>query len=157
MRIIRAADVDDIPGLCDMAEEFHKESPVYAGIAFVREDMKDVLKRMITEPRLHCVFIACRDGKMLGMIGGNLGPMMFNLAELYSVDIGFYVKPEERKTGTIQMLIEAYEDWAARNGVPHDRIKLSQSSGINAAAVDALLKGMGYTDAGTIYRKSSRR
>lgn len=50
-----------------------------------------------------------------GMIAGRVVPFLFG-PQLVAAEIGWWVEPEHRKSGTGKVLIKAFEDWAEDQG-----------------------------------------
>jgi len=62
------------------------------------------------------VWLAIEDGEAVGMIGGMVYPMYFNQNHLHAQEFFWWVKPERRNSRAGLRLIDAFEQWAIKQG-----------------------------------------
>lgn len=70
--------------------------------------------RFLMEQPTGCLFVAEKDGQLVGMTGGMLTPFYFNLGHLTGQELFWWVEPEHRGVGS--GLFDALEAWAEAAG-----------------------------------------
>lgn len=103
--MIRAATVDDIPGLLDMGAKFAERADLATHVGYDAESMAATFAAMIERDEF-CLFIGgC------GAIGGMVAPHPFNHAQPIADELFWWSEGREGLR-----LLEAYEEWAASHG-----------------------------------------
>lgn len=90
-------------------------------------------------------FIAIKENKIVGFLGGIKGPYFFSTKMRVS-DIGFYVIPECRGSRAAIKLLAQLEDWAKENNVVD--IYLGQTSAIDMERTKKFYNRLGYATVG---------
>lgn len=144
---IRPATFTDLDALIAMGQALHDESPRYQGMAFNPAKLRvlfDRLQGSILAP-VGCVFVAERDGEIVGMTVGLIVDRWFS-DERFLTDLTLYVKPEHRRGTTFMRLVRALEGWARAEGIAD--LALGVSTEIHAARTVEAYEAMGYRLAG---------
>lgn len=144
---IRPATVDDLDSLIEMGRALHDESPRYQGMAFSAQKLRALFERLqgsVLTP-LGCVFVAERDGAVVGMTVGLIVDRWFS-DERFLTDLTLYVKPEHRNGTTFMRLVRALEGWARDEGITD--LAFGVSTEIHAQRTVEAYEAMGYRLAG---------
>lgn len=111
--MIRPATPEDIPAIVAMGEKFHAEAG-WADIAEYRpDDCARSIAAMIEGSGI--VLVAEREGQVVGMAGGVVGPLYFNAGHVTGQELFLYMTPGLRD-GTGARLLAGLEDEARRRG-----------------------------------------
>lgn len=142
--MIRAARVDDLPALCDMARAMVAEAPEFAGLEVTDAGVRSTLEGWL---RLDGTFVSVAgDGSLAGVAIGWVAPFWFATRAQEAGELAIYVRPEHRGGNHMKRLVAALEAWAREKGA--ERITLGVSTGRKTEAVAKLYERMGYRRAG---------
>lgn len=145
---IRPARRTDIPDIVRLGFDLWASSPAYRGIPYETPTLTRSLEWLIEGGG---VFLADRDGEVVGYILGFLVPFFFSSA-VESGEMSVYVAPEARSMRVFRRLVKAYEDWASAAGAR--RIGVGVTCGLAGdAAVVAAYERMGYERCGVSLTK----
>jgi GNAT superfamily N-acetyltransferase len=121
-----------------LAKEFHAES-IYRDVPFSEEKVAALTNSPF------CMLSFC-DGNCVGVFVGSIEEYYFS-DECAAQDIAFFVSKDARGSIAAVELINAYEEWAIKQGVRH--IHLEQGTAINIEKTDRFFKSIGYTPIGS--------
>ena len=146
--MIRAATLEDIPRIADLAEEMHPEGD-YRDVPFCREMYEDFLAIALPQD-IYCLFLYEKEGEIVGAIMGSVFCYLFSPL-LQAADMGFFVKKEHRGGLAAPRLVEAYEKWAATKNALKVRLDVSTAD----TKAGAFYERMGYSFVGGNYSKNT--
>lgn len=112
--IVRRATVEDLPEYVVLGRRFHAASPVSTAIPFDPEGFGIFYLNALQNPDAG-LWLAERDGKMIGVAGALLYPMYFSPSHLVAQELWWWLEPEARGSGAGKMMYEAIEAWALEN------------------------------------------
>jgi RimJ/RimL family protein N-acetyltransferase len=142
---VRRATVADIEALVELARELHAEAPTYRDEPFEPVVLQRWLLQRIGSTMLvddNAVFVAVRDGAILGVLIGMVVPRWFNRLRI-AAELTLYVKPEYRGGRTLPALVRAFKAWAKEQGAT--KATLGISTGIQAERTVRAYARMGFT------------
>jgi len=105
---------------------------------------KEQIRLMTTMPNF-VVFLAEKDGKLIGFIAGMVQRYFFSLRERVT-DMGFYVLPDHRGTSAAIRLIGALENWTKEMNV--DDLYIGQTTAVNIEKTQRFYAHLGYKTVG---------
>lgn len=105
--MIRKAALSDIPTIVELGKEFHAEAGWGDICEYSEEDTAKTLTFMVNDDN-GILFVADRDGEIVGMAGGLAHPVYFNHAHKSGQELFWWLKPGLRD-GTGRLLLEAME------------------------------------------------
>lgn len=147
--VLRRYRVEDIPNMVDQTEMFCKTHPFYKRVPFKREKLTWLLNNNLTN-MLFCCFVVFDVDEIIGGMAAMLtGYGMSD--KLFSEDIFFFIKPEYRNGRALDMLLEAYIEWAKDRKVFD--VRASYTGGKNDEAMDRIMKKHGLERFGTLYSR----
>jgi len=146
--MIRAATLEDIPKITDLAEEMHPEGD-YKNVPFCREMYENFLSIALPQDQ-YCLFLCEKDGEIIGAIMGSVFCYLFSPL-IQAADMGFFVKKEHRGSLVAPKLVGAYEQWAATKGAVKTRLDVSTGD----TKAGAFYERLGYTCVGGKYSKDT--
>lgn len=146
--MIRAATLEDIPKIVDLAEEMHPEGD-YKNVPFCRETYENFLKNTLPQ-HTYCLFLYEKHGEIVGALMGAVFCYMFSPL-IQAADMGFFVKKEHRGSLVAPKLVGAYEQWAATKGAVKTRLDVSTGD----TKAGAFYERLGYTCVGGKYSKDT--
>ncbi len=112
--MIRAAVLDDVPALLDMAVQFHASSGYSRFISLDKQVVQYLLRSLIEMPT-GAVFVAeSFGGELSGAILGMIVPH-FIAGQQVATELGWWVDPGSRGL-TGPRLLERFEKWAKDSG-----------------------------------------
>lgn len=110
---VELARIDDIPALIPLLREFgvhvSQKYPIYPTSDEVAER---ILLGLLSA---HPVFVARREGEVIGSIAGLLTPHLFNPAIEVLTEIFWWVKPACRGSRAGLLLLEALTSWGRQH------------------------------------------
>jgi GNAT superfamily N-acetyltransferase len=155
MAKIRAATLEDVPAIVEMAKRFYPESPypaIYgdmpkeqaAGLAIVA--MQGMAEQGIVPG---VMLVAELDGQLVGMLCAHIDPATFTPAVI-AAELVWWVEPEHRGGMTAVRLLRAGEaDAKARGATVFNMAALATSPD----EARQILQRLGYAPTHTIYTK----
>jgi len=150
--MIRAATLEDIPRIADLAEIMHPEGD-YKNVPFCREMYEDFLKIAIPQDQ-YCLFLYEKEGEIVGAIMGSVFCYLFSPL-IQAADMGFFVKQEHRGSRAAPTLEAAYHEWAVERGkaAGQNFIKVRLDVSTAHTKAGAFYERLGYTCVGGNYSK----
>lgn len=139
--MIRPATDQDIPRLVELAFMMHRESPNYRDIPFDAEKFDETLRLLIGGAGV--VFVAEKDGVVVGAVGGAVAEFFFS-RERYASDIGLFVDPAHRHGILAMKLVIAFKRWAEYIGVKEVRMGITTGIHVEDTARLYMAAGMDY-------------
>lgn len=115
---IDVAGHDDIPALLDMSERFFEAAKLDRFGPFDRGAMGIVLGQCVRDSDKE-VFIARRDGKIVGLLCMVLVPFFLAPSCVFAQNLCWWVEPEARGNGLGGKLTKAGEDWGRAHGAKY--------------------------------------
>jgi hypothetical protein len=149
--IVRRAVPADVPALVEMVRALLLESRL-SFLPFSEQKVKSVFERLIDANDTCCLFVADREGALIGFVGGKMTYYVF-CDEYFAMDQGLYVSPECRGGSAAYRLVAAYHKWARSGGARE--VCIAVSTGVKIEATDRLLKGVGMDFVGGVYKLST--
>lgn len=142
MSKVRRGTLEDIEGIVDFLEEYHKTSN-FSDVKFNRLHTASVLEFYAGRLPDHAMWVSENaDKKIDGLFAGSLEPYAFNQEKRYGTDLWFIAGK-----GTGGYLVNRFKRWCKDRGV--SRIILAVSSGDYNA--DKLLEALGFIKTGGMY------
>lgn len=156
--MIRPMTADDIPAIVALGRAMHAESPRYRRMNFNPDKVASRVRGMVTGTLTTAApggaFVAIKDGKIIGMIGGFVAETFFGDDKVAS-DYAFYITPSERRKGRAAVeLVRAFERWADAQGVVD--IVPGVSTMIETQSTRRLFEKLGYEHYGEMMIKRVR-
>lgn len=148
--MIRTATIDDIPQIVELGVRLHAESS-YSHISFDKEKVAGLMKMLIE--KIGVVFVADRDGEIMGGIAGAVTEEWFSREKL-AFDYSFFIAPEHRGGMTAIRLMAAFEEWGKSLGAK--RISMGITTGIHVDATAKMYQSLGFAYAGPLFSKELR-
>ncbi len=136
---------EDLQALISMGAEMHGASS-FAAMDFDARHFGMFLVDLIAGPQ-HVVFLAEVDGEVVGAVLASAVPAMIS-PQLVACEHAIFVRPEHRRTGAAQALIEAYLGWAREMGVK--RVNAGNSAGMDDSRYVRLMQHHGFEKAGSL-------
>ena len=112
--MIRRATLDDVPEIARLGELFHAEAGWGDIVEYSIPDTEKTLAHLV-ESDDGILFVADRDGEIVGMCGGLAHPVYFNHSCKGGQELFWWMRPGLRD-GTGWLLLEAMENEARRIG-----------------------------------------
>lgn len=147
--MIKAAGIDDVDGVVELARRMHGES-IYRSIGFNAEKFAGVIREHIDTG---CVFVAHRSEVLIGALVGGVCEHLFS-NELFGYELGVFVTPECRGGTTAIRLLKAFELWCVEMGAVN--IDMGITTGIHTENTGKLYQKLGFIECGKHYRKEIR-
>lgn len=145
--MIRVATLEDVPSLVELGKLLHDTSS-YSALGYDPEKVERQVQALINGAG--GVFVADRDSKVIGFIGGALTEHWFS-GDKVAFDYSFFVHPHYRHGVIAVRLIRAFETWAVNNGAR--QIRMGVTTAINIEGTSRLFKAMGFDEAGALFSK----
>lgn len=143
--MIRGAQLSDVPAIVDIGAVLHCTS-TYRDIPFNRAKVAALMQSLINGAGV--VFVAERDGKVVGGIAGGVAPHWFS-DELQGYEYTLVVLPESRHGLISTKLVLAMKAWWRLKGAK--RYRMGITTGINVDATARFYRHLGMNDAGQIF------
>lgn len=112
--MIRPASLDDCEVIVDLGEGFFTEAGWQDIADYVREDCLRSLQFLATD-ETGILLVAEEDGEIVGMAGGLVSPLYFNLSHKTGQELFWWIKPGQRGAAGLR-LIDALEQSARARG-----------------------------------------
>ena len=101
----------DLDEYLDMSETFHKNSPIKQQAPFNRQNCADFL--LSNADNKDIVLLSCKENdKLIGITGGLLFPLYFNLDYKVVQELWWWVEEDKRGSDCGKLLYNALESWA---------------------------------------------
>lgn len=146
---VRHATADDIPRIIEMGAPFWAQTQ-YSETPYDPDSM-DHFCRVMMNSGLLLVAQDCSDGKIIGAVGGVVGPLYANMDFKVGSELFWWVEPEHRKGGAGTLLLLEIERAAREAGVTYWAMMALESVGIERA--EAIYLANGYQRAERTYVK----
>lgn len=144
--MIRPATLSDIPRIVDLGEMLHAESE-YRSIPFSRSKVAKLMTALIVRDGV--VFLAEKDGVVIGGIAGGVTEHWFSDTELVGFEYSFFLEPSGRHGITAARLIRAFKAWCKAKGAKQARMGIT--TGINVEGTAKFYRSQGFVDAGLLF------
>lgn len=144
--IIRAATMDDMDQLCQMAGQFYEVAGYADSIPFDTESCKFYIEMGIEQG---LCFVADK-GSLVGFISGIAFPAIMNMDYLVGSELAWWVELEDRGNVGIKLL-KAIEESAKARGIKMWSMMSLEAQ--NPEMVDSLYKRLGYKATEHTYSK----
>lgn len=112
----RPATPADFPRIAEMGRSFYEQT-VYRKVPYSEEGLANHWCPMMLEQRL--LFVAERDGHVIGAIGGISSPFLMNPAYGAGAELFMWVEPEHRGSRVSGELMDLIERSARDSGVTY--------------------------------------
>lgn len=142
--MIRAATLDDMPRLIELAKTMHGESR----LAVLSLNADKVLAVLMYAMQSGLLLVAERDGQVIGGFAGIVEPHWFS-DDLFATDLGLFVEPGKRGGFAAAALVSAFLNWAEQRGAKMTDILIN--TGVRVEDTAKLFAHLGGTQAGLIY------
>lgn len=142
---VRLAEPGDLPVMVDLARDFYERTGDGAGLPFDPQVAEGWAGHSIKQAL--ALIAETEEGEIAGAL-----PLMFEAPRYSSTkalwDIGFYVKPEHRKSKAAMMLLDAAKAIREDMAVP---LFVGVSSGFEISRQDKFFSRAGFERAGALY------
>jgi GNAT superfamily N-acetyltransferase len=112
---VRHPEYADLGKYTELALKFIAASPVNGVVPIDPNGVADFLVRSMENPAVS-LWLAEKDGVMVGICGAFLYPLYFNPQHTIAQELWWWLTPEARGSGAGQALYKTLEDWAQENG-----------------------------------------
>lgn len=146
--MIRDLTHDDLPQLLELAREMHRTG-VYAAYPMDEARVAYILEAVIAAPTSLTLGYEIK-GELVGAFVGEVVQDLWVDAQV-AVNQLLYVRAQSRSSRAGFCLLNAYTEWAAKQGA--DVLSFSVYAGINNDAVGRSLHKLGFSAAGGVYKK----
>lgn len=148
---VRPAKLEDVPALVTLGAQLHQLSS-YARYRFDADKVSALLQMLITGGG--CVFLAERDGRVVGGIAGAVTEFWFG-PDVHGFDYSVFVEQESRQGVLSSKLVLCLESWCAQRGAGEMRIGIT--TGIDIDGTSRFYEWLGYTRNGALFTKELGR
>jgi hypothetical protein len=145
--VYREITSEDFPALCVLGQQMHDESS-YSHLKFSKPRLLEMFNLYMRDSD-RVVFVADRDGELLGLYAGYLSKYYFS-DEFVANDIAWFVVKEKRGSRIGLRLLSCFEAWSKDKGA--SEVRIGYSTDINPVAFDSLMQKRGYGRVGANYR-----
>jgi GNAT superfamily N-acetyltransferase len=112
---VRRATFNDLPQYRAVAREFVAALPITPIVGISDEGIDNFLVRAIDNPDIG-VWLAERDGDIIGICGALVYPIYFNPQHTIAQELWWWLTPAARGGSAAKKLLRTIEDWAAEKG-----------------------------------------
>lgn len=144
--MIEVATIEDVPRLVDLGAVMHAESPRFREQPFSRVKVAQTLVGLIQGRGV--VFVARRDGQIVGGMAGGVAPNWFN-DELQGFELAVFLAPEARHGLTAMRLVRAFFLWCRARGARH--VRMGITTGVHTDSTARFYRALGMQDAGVFF------
>jgi hypothetical protein len=145
----------DITRMVDILLQYIPTLPNYSMITPDRDRITYVLQHNVQNANAFCCWVLCDSHDVVQGGGAGFTIMSLLSKDFISDDVFMFVMPEFRTLRNVNMLIEAYKDWAISHGAT--LIRASHTGGSfregskEQKLYDELLRRQGFHPVGTVY------
>lgn len=143
--MIRPATSNDIGSLLLLAEQMHAESD-YRRFPFAVSKMAALFNGLLAGAG--CIFVAERDGQVVGLVAGYCEENWFTTARVAG-EYGLFVTQAARGASIAAGLMNAFRAWAEGQGA--DQIVVGVTTGVHTERTAALYERMGFRRSGIVF------
>lgn len=144
--MIRLANPDDIERLAHLGELMHHESR-FARMPYSTAKVRALLAMLIENPD-GCLFVAERDGQVVGGFAGMISEHWFSEDQIAS-DLALFIAPDHRGGMTAARLLKAFTAWASERGAA--MIQAGITTGVHVEASTRLYQTLGFVQVGVVF------
>lgn len=145
--MIRTATFADIPRLVQLGAMLHASSS-YASMDFDHGKVTDFLASLVAHQNGGVVFVAEREGVVIGGLAGAVAPHWFS-RDLIGFDHSLFLEPGRRHGITASKLVVAFVEYAKAMGAV--KINLGITTGINEEATAKFYESLGLRHSGLLF------
>lgn len=144
--VIRAARHEDMAAVMRLGAAMHAESR-FARYPLSEAKLSVAFADHLDKPAVACLLLAEHtDGRLLGMLAGNVVEFFFSDARL-AQDILFFVMPEARGTSAAIRLLTAFRRWAENRQV--EELNINMSAAIDMPRFNRFMTHIGFSCCGS--------
>jgi len=147
--MIRPVEYEDLEDCVNLGYLMHQESH-YRFLDYSPTKIANLIERSKTNPDSICVFVAEKNGEIIGFFVGLKTEYWFG-SDSMTCDLALYVKSDYRGCSAAPRMLKAYETWA--EGLDVKEINVGTSTDINSERTIGLYKKLGYSTASYGFRK----
>jgi hypothetical protein len=144
--MIRAAEHADIERVVDLGQMLH-EASTFSAVAFSRKKVTNLMHSLIDGAG--ALFVAERDGELIGGIAGGVSLYWFSDTDKLAFDYAFFIDPTKRNGITALKLIAALKIWARGQGARE--LKMGITTGMNVEQMSEFYLMAGFVPVGPIF------
>jgi GNAT superfamily N-acetyltransferase len=148
--MIRAATEADVPIINELGERMFNESAYLGVCTYNPEKVAHLLSLMVATPDEYFLYVAEKDGAIIGMYLGLLTEYYFSNDRM-AVDLALFVDPTRRGGLAAVKLVQAFEDWAFARGAKE--ICPATSTQVAPERTAQLYHLLGYEVVGNLFKK----
>ena len=115
--MIRKIKPDDFDNVFGLTEEFHTEVMKDFDVEFDESTMRGRVKTFTDNSPDTCCFVAEKDNKIIGFLGGVIMGLMFNRNVSAFIECGYFIKKEHRKSDYGLRLIRQAINYCKENKI----------------------------------------
>lgn len=143
MTTIREATTEDVPAIVTMAQHFVQQTSYASCVPSDAGHLQKVTEQLLA---VGVVFVAERDGDLIGMLAGLAYPHYMTSRQTAS-ESAWWVEPSARGARIAHALLDAFESWAQARGAQCVEI------GSWHPRLDRFYQRLGYAPGERIFRK----
>jgi GNAT superfamily N-acetyltransferase len=148
--IIRPATSLDVPRVLELSAGIFNESHYPQVCKYDPEKVAHLVNQMIAQPDEYFLYVAEKDGTIIGMYAGLLTEYYFSQDRM-AVDLALFVDPKRRGGIAAIKLVQAFEDWAFEHGAKE--ICPATSTQVAPERTAQLYHLLGYEVVGNLFKK----
>lgn len=141
---VRDARPEDLDTMMLLGEEIRLNSHLYFP-PINPEFTREMAKIWFANKDMFCVFVAEKDGEVVGMLTGACAPFAFSPEKRASIDL-FHVFKAHRSYAVARRLLDAFMEWQAYLGAK--MVNMGSSTGTD---ISPLAKRYGFDEVGSNY------
>lgn len=145
--MIRPASAFDLPGLLDLGERMHAESPRFSRLTFSRARLHDTLRHLIESP-MGFVWAAENDGVLVGGMVA-MASQHWASDDLVATDLALFIDPEYRGGMAPVRLVNQYRFWATHE-MKARIVQVGLTTGVQTEQTARLYERLGLARCGLI-------
>ena len=110
---IRKVEINDIPKIIVLIDEFYQESLKDYGLSFSEDTLYETILNFVNN---HIALLAEKDNEIIGCIGGVVMPSIFDKNQKIAQEAIWYMPKEERKGSSGIRLLHQFEQECLNRG-----------------------------------------